>query len=85
VIASTPTVRISVALDADGLAVVNPCGVPLLPALLSYYLGAEEQGLPPAPVPRRLATISPSVRWVLDENHVGLGKCDEHASAGRQR
>jgi cytochrome c-type biogenesis protein len=28
---------------------VNPCGFPLLPAFLSYYLGAEEQRLPRAP------------------------------------
>jgi cytochrome c-type biogenesis protein len=31
------------------LAVVNPCGFPLLPAFLSYYLGADERRLPPAP------------------------------------
>jgi cytochrome c biogenesis protein CcdA len=36
-------------LVAGALAVVNPCGFPLLPAFLSYYLGAEEQRLPPAP------------------------------------
>jgi cytochrome c-type biogenesis protein len=28
--------------------VVNPCGFPLLPAFLSFYLGAEEERLPPA-------------------------------------
>jgi cytochrome c-type biogenesis protein len=28
---------------------VNPCGFPLLPAFLSYYLGAEEEQLPSAP------------------------------------
>ena len=38
----TPTVPISIALVAGGLAVVNPCGFPLLPAFLSYYLGAQE-------------------------------------------
>jgi cytochrome c biogenesis protein CcdA len=43
------SVPISIALVAGGLAVVNPCGFPLLPAFLSYYLGAEEQRLPPAP------------------------------------
>src|SRR5205823_3927498 len=42
-------VPVSVALVAGGLAVVNPCGFPLLPAFLSYYLGAEEQRLPRAP------------------------------------
>jgi cytochrome c biogenesis protein CcdA len=31
------------------LSVVNPCGFPLLPAFLSYYLGADEDRLPPAP------------------------------------
>lgn len=28
---------------------LNPCGFPLLPAFLSFYLGAEEERLPPAP------------------------------------
>src|SRR5205823_1126794 len=42
-------VPVSVALVAGGLAVVNPCGFPLLPAFLSYYLGAEEERLPSAP------------------------------------
>jgi cytochrome c-type biogenesis protein len=43
------TVPVSVALVAGGLAVVNPCGFPLLPAFLSFYLGAEEERLPRAP------------------------------------
>jgi cytochrome c-type biogenesis protein len=43
------SVPISIALVAGGLAVVNPCGFPLLPAFLSVYLGADEQRLPPAP------------------------------------
>src|SRR5262249_30325948 len=43
------SVPISIALVAGGLAVVNPCGFPLLPAFLSYYLGAEERRLPRAP------------------------------------
>src|SRR3954469_24317118 len=43
---STP---LSIALVAGGLAVVNPCGFPLLPAFLSFYLGADEERLPPAP------------------------------------
>src|SRR5437667_12144734 len=42
-------VPVSVALVAGGLAVINPCGFPLLPAFLSFYLGAEERRLPPAP------------------------------------
>jgi cytochrome c-type biogenesis protein len=49
VIGSMPTVPISIALVAGGLAVVNPCGFPLLPAFLSFYLGADERRLPPAP------------------------------------
>src|SRR5262245_11052414 len=43
------TVPVSVALVAGGLAVVNPCGFPLLPAFLSFYLGADEDQLPSAP------------------------------------
>jgi len=43
------TVPVSIALVAGGLAVVNPCGFPLLPAFLSFYLGADEQRLPRAP------------------------------------
>src|SRR5262249_29859537 len=42
-------VPVSVALVAGGLAVVNPCGFPLLPAFLSFYLGADEAQLPRAP------------------------------------
>ena len=42
-------VPVSVALVAGGLAVVNPCGFPLLPAFLSFYLGADEHELPRAP------------------------------------
>jgi cytochrome c-type biogenesis protein len=38
-----------VALVAGALAAVNPCGVPLLPAFLSFYVGAEEKRLPQAP------------------------------------
>jgi cytochrome c biogenesis protein CcdA len=43
------SVPISIALVAGGLAVINPCGFPLLPAFLSYYLGADDQRLPAAP------------------------------------
>src|SRR2546422_10056251 len=42
-------VPVSVALVAGGLAVINPCGFPLLPAFLSFYLGANEHELPRAP------------------------------------
>ena len=41
-------VPLSVALVAGGLAVVNPCGFPLLPAFVSYYLGSDEGRLPRA-------------------------------------
>jgi cytochrome c-type biogenesis protein len=43
------TVPLSIAFAAGGLAVVNPCGFPLLPAYLSIYLGADEGQLPAAP------------------------------------
>src|SRR4051794_8463399 len=42
------TVPVSIALVAGGLAVVNPCGFPLLPSFLSFYLGADKQQLPRA-------------------------------------
>ena len=42
------SVPISLALAAGGLSVVNPCGFPLLPAFLSFYLGADEDTLPRA-------------------------------------
>ncbi len=41
-------VPVSVAFAAGGLAVINPCGFPLLPAFLSFYLGADERRLPRA-------------------------------------
>jgi cytochrome c-type biogenesis protein len=46
---STSSVPFSIALTAGGLAVVNPCAFPLLPAFLSFYLGADEDRLPAAP------------------------------------
>src|SRR3989337_2906485 len=39
---------IAVALIAGSLAGVNPCGFPLLPAFLSFYVGADESNLPRA-------------------------------------
>lgn len=42
-------VPLTIALTAGGLSVLNPCGFPLLPAFLSFYLGAEEERLPSAP------------------------------------
>ncbi len=39
---------LTIALAAGGLAVVNPCGFPLLPAFLSFYLAADEDGMPRA-------------------------------------
>lgn len=40
---------IALALVAGGFATLNPCGFALLPALLSFYVGAEEEDLPSAP------------------------------------
>lgn len=40
---------IALALVAGGLATINPCGFALLPALLSFYVGAEDKDLPSAP------------------------------------
>jgi cytochrome c-type biogenesis protein len=39
---------IAVALIAGSLAGVNPCGFPLLPAFLSFYVGTDENHLPNA-------------------------------------
>jgi cytochrome c-type biogenesis protein len=47
-VVSGSSVPLSIALTAGGLAVVNPCAFPLLPAFLSFYLGADEQRLPAA-------------------------------------
>jgi cytochrome c biogenesis protein CcdA len=41
-------VPVSLALVAGALAALNPCGFPLLPAFLSFYVGAREERLPPA-------------------------------------
>jgi cytochrome c-type biogenesis protein len=41
-------VPLSIAVTAGGLAVVNPCSFPLLPAFLSFYVGADEERLPAA-------------------------------------
>jgi len=43
---SAQTVPLSVALVAGALVALNPCSVPLLPAFLSYYLGAGHERLP---------------------------------------
>ena len=40
---------IALALTAGALATVNPCGFPLLPAFLAFYVGADEAALPRAP------------------------------------
>jgi cytochrome c-type biogenesis protein len=40
---------VALALVAGALASVNPCGFPLLPAFLSFYVGADEDVLPQAP------------------------------------
>lgn len=39
---------LALALVAGALASVNPCGFPLLPAFLSFYVGADEDDLPRA-------------------------------------
>ncbi|MGH3114405.1 MAG: cytochrome c biogenesis CcdA family protein [Gaiellaceae bacterium] len=45
----TGGVPLSIALVAGALAALNPCGFPLLPAFLSFYVGANEGQLPRAP------------------------------------
>nr|MBA2599469.1 hypothetical protein [Actinomycetota bacterium] len=40
---------LALALVAGALASVNPCGFPLLPAFLSFYVGAEEESFARAP------------------------------------
>ncbi len=39
---------LSIAFVGGGLATLNPCGFPLLPAFLSFYVGADEARLPSA-------------------------------------
>lgn len=39
---------LTIALVAGGLSILNPCSFPLLPAFLSFYVGADEQRLPRA-------------------------------------
>jgi cytochrome c-type biogenesis protein len=41
-------VSLSIAFVGGGLATLNPCGFPLLPAFLSFYAGADETQLPSA-------------------------------------
>lgn len=41
-------VPFTLALVAGALATLNPCGFPLLPAFLSFYVGAQEERLPSA-------------------------------------
>ena len=36
-------VPLSLALVAGGVSILNPCGFPLLPAFLSFYVGAEQE------------------------------------------
>jgi cytochrome c biogenesis protein CcdA len=42
-------VSLSIALVGGGLATLNPCSFPLLPAFLSFYVGADDAALPAAP------------------------------------
>ena len=39
-------VPLSLAVVAGALSILNPCGFPLLPAFLAFYVGAEEDTLP---------------------------------------
>lgn len=39
---------LAIALIAGGLSTVNPCGFALLPAFLTFYVGADEEHLPSA-------------------------------------
>src|SRR4051794_25653410 len=41
-------VSLSIAFIGGGLATLNPCGFPMLPAFLSFYAGADEAQLPSA-------------------------------------
>jgi cytochrome c-type biogenesis protein len=41
-------VSFAIAFIGGGLATLNPCGFPMLPAFLSFYAGADETRLPPA-------------------------------------
>ena len=43
-----PAVPLAVAVLAGALTTLNPCSFPLLPAFLSYYVGASERDLPRA-------------------------------------
>jgi cytochrome c biogenesis protein CcdA len=43
------SVPVALALVAGGLATLNPCGFPLLPAFLTFYVGADAEQLPRAP------------------------------------
>ena len=45
----TGGVPLTIALVAGGISTLNPCSFPLLPAFLSFYVGAEEEQLPKAP------------------------------------
>lgn len=42
-------IPVSLALVSGGLATLNPCGFPLLPVFLSFYVGADDSRLPRAP------------------------------------
>ena len=44
----TGGIPLTIAVVAGGLSTLNPCGFPLLPAFLSFYVGADERRLPRA-------------------------------------
>ena len=43
------SVSLSLAAITGALSVLNPCGFPLLPAFLSFYVGTDDSRLPSAP------------------------------------
>ncbi|TCJ16427.1 cytochrome c biogenesis protein CcdA [Rubrobacter taiwanensis] len=66
-----------VAFGAGMVAAVNPCGFAMLPAYLSLYLGAEEEGFGKRPVAARLLRallvgVTVSLGFVLLFSVVGL-------------
>ena len=42
------SVSLSLAAITGALSVLNPCGFPLLPAFLSFYVGTDDSSLPSA-------------------------------------
>lgn len=55
--------------SAGLLAFLSPCGLPMLPAFVAYYLGSDEQ----AEAARRRSTLANVARGLLGGALVGLG------------